>query len=237
MNKNDFHFAIVSRRRPDNVPKMIEITGVNTIYWYVSRGDLDDYKNAGARLVRVTGGLVESRNAAIEDAYLTGRTCVMLDDDLKKIEMITGAGKTEITFANMIDEMKNVLDSSGLYLAGISPTNNTFYFDPKKPLSLKHFIIASCIMIKPSEPKLLFDPQFKTKEDYDYTLQHIKTFGGVVRLNYIMPTFGHYTNKGGVVDYRTTELEQQSIRKLKKKWGSIIADNPRRPNEVLIKIK
>ena len=88
-------------------------------------------------------------------------------------------------------------------------------------------------MVKPCE--LYFDESFKTKEDYDYTLQHIKKFGGVTRCDTILANFDHYSNAGGVVDYRTSEVEQNSINTLKKKWGELISDNPKRPNEILIK--
>lgn len=234
------HYAIVSNNRPDNVPKMEALMEqVDKIYWYVGKNQIKKYQASATKksIFKESGGLVQSRNAALKEAFACDNYCMMLDDDLKKCEMVsTSMKKSEITFSEMAIEIYNVLSASPLKLAGISPTNNLFYYNPKKPLGLKHFIIASCMMVKPC--KLYFDKRFRTKEDYDYTLQHIKQFGGVLRLNYLMPVFQHYTNKGGVVDYRTPELEKDSIIKLKKKWGTtIVRDNKLRPNEILINIK
>lgn len=236
---NNLFFAVVSSNRPDNVAQMESFAAQcdSQIHWFVPENQPEQYLKSGAHYVYESGGLVPSRNAALKMAFESNKICVMLDDDLKKCEMITNAkDKVEITFKQMINEMYKILRNSPCRMAGISPTTNTFYYNPKQPIGLRHFCIASLIMVSPCD--LYFDEQFRTKEDYDYTLQHIKKFGGVMRINYLIPTFGHYTNKGGVVDYRTPELEQDSIRKLKEKWGTnIVKDNPRRPNEILIKIK
>ena len=52
-----------------------------------------------------------------------------------------------------------------------------------------------------------------------------------------MPHFKHYTNKGGVVEYRNPETEQKNIRRLKKKWPNFVKDNSKRDNEILIRWK
>lgn len=84
--------------------------------------------------------------------------------------------------------------------------------------------------------KLFFDEQMKLKEDYDYTMAHIYEFGGVARCNAILAHFAHRSNAGGAVDFRTAEREQEAIAHLKKKWGAYIQDNPKRPNEILLKL-
>jgi len=75
------------------------------------------------------------------------------------------------------------------------------------------------------------------KEDYDYTLQHLRAYGQVARLNRIMPTFRHRSNAGGAVAYRTPDLEVQAIAYLRAKWGDCIRPNTRRPHEVLLRWK
>ena len=74
------------------------------------------------------------------------------------------------------------------------------------------------------------------KEDYDYTLQHIARFGGVVRSNDLLAEYKHYSNTGGAVDVRNSVNEQLNIAYLKSKWGDAIRDNPRRPNEILLSL-
>lgn len=83
---------------------------------------------------------------------------------------------------------------------------------------------------------LWFDTGMTLKEDYDYTLAHLHDFGLVARVNGLLAHFLHRTNPGGAVAARTAELEQENIAYLRKKWGRVIADNPRRPNEILLKL-
>ena len=50
--------------------------------------------------------------------------------------------------------------------------------------------------------------------------------------------FSHRTNSGGAVAARTPELEQEMIDFLKKKWGtSVIKDNTKRPDEILLNLR
>ena len=234
--KSNIHYAIISHLRPENVEKMEEITGIaKQITWYVGKNEGNNYASAKGKVIE-SGGLVDSRNSALDDAMSANKYCLMFEDDLVKCQMISSARqKNDISFLNAVKEMYNVLNQTPVYLAGIAPTPNEFFYHPMRPIGLKHYIIGSFIMIKP-KCELRFDKQFRLKEDYDFTLQHIAKYGGVCRLNYLIPTFLHYKNKGGAVDYRTDELEQKTIRQLKKKWGSAIRDNPRRPNEILLKI-
>ena len=143
--------------------------------------------------------------------------------------------KKEITVDEVLKEMINQMEKYDMYLGAVSPTNNEFYFSETRPIGFRHFCLGDLHLIRKCDLK--FDESLTLKEDYDYTLQHIKKFGGVCRLNYILPTFTHRVNKGGAVAVRTEALEQENIKLLKKKWGSLIRDNPRRPNEILLNIK
>ena len=234
--KSNIHYAIISHLRPENVEKMEQTTGIpEKLNWYVGKGEKKDYDHAEGQVIE-GGSLCHARNKALRMANAESKYCLMLDDDLSDIQMFNAVTTSSLSFDNLVRDMYNILHSLPLFLAGVSATGNHFYFDPTKPISTKHFIIASCMLSKyPTE--VFFDEQFKTKEDYDLTLQHIKKYGGVARINYLAPRFQHYTNKGGVVEYRTNEVEQDSITKLKKKWGDTIRPNTRRgPNEILLKI-
>lgn len=216
---------------------MEEITGIpDKLVWYVGKDEKKSYKAAKGEVI-AGGNLCESRNRALIVANAEDKSCLMMDDDLVKIEMFTLAGKRQISFSNMVQEMRDVLDNSPLCLAGTASTMNRYFYHPEKPLSLHHFIGGWCTLSKyPSELK--YDTKLKTKEDYDITLQHIKAYGGAVRINYLAPNFQHYNNKGGVVDTRTDSIEVESVKYLKKKWGNTISVNTRRGNtEILLRVK
>jgi hypothetical protein len=237
MKYDDIHVAIISARRPENVESMMKFMDGIEPTWYVAKGDSQDYKLAGAKNVVEGGTLCCSRNAALDKAFKKKMTCVQLSDDLMGLGMAINkknVAKME-TIHPFLDEMLDHLDQSGLKLAGINPTGNAFYFDPLKPVKTSHFIIGDFCMIRPTD--LRFDEEYQTKEDYDYTMQHIQKYGGVIRSDRLLCRFKHYTNKGGAVDIRNVRVEQESIKRLKQKWGSNIKDNPRRPNEILLKVR
>lgn len=229
------HVAIISHNRHKNIKKMEELTGIGEkITWYVGVGEAQKYAGVKGKVIE-GGKLIPSRNKALDDAFAEDNYCCMIEDDMKKLEIVSGGSVNNITFQQAINEMYRVLKDIPLHLAGAAPTPNPFFFNPNKPLGLKHFILGSLILVKPTP--LRFDTGLSLKEDYDFTLQHIQKYGGVCRLNYILPSFQHYSNKGGAVNYRTDTLEQETIKYLKQKWKNSIRDNPRRKNEILLHIK
>ncbi len=230
--KSNIHFAVISHKRSQNIQKMEQLTDVD-LTWYVGEDEKEDYASVKGKVIE-GGKLVPSRNKALDTAFNQKKYCCMIDDDLQVCEWINDdKTKKIVPFTEMADELYKKLSTMPMYLAGIAPTQNTFFYN--KPLSIKNFVKGSLILVKPTP--LRFDNSLQTKEDYDYTLQHIQKYGGVCRLNYLIPKFLHYGNKGGIVDTRTTEMEQDSIAKLKKKWGRTVRDNPRRKNEILLHVK
>jgi hypothetical protein len=229
----------ISHNRPKNVQRPIYQPEAENITYYVGMNESGDYYNAGAKHVIESGRFTESLNRALSDSKKSGFDCIVIDDDLKDLRLAVDKDQTvKVSIADVAKEMQNVLynELRGiLYLSGIAPTDNIFYYHPARRLSFRNFIISSFMYIR-QNTDLVFDTQFGTKMDYDYTLQHIRRYGGAARLNYVLATFEHYNNKGGFADYRTTELEQDSIKKLKSKWGNIIKDNPRRENEILMRV-
>jgi len=172
---------------------------------------------------------------ALDYAATEGKYCLMLDDDLVKIKHYLTIGEAEMSFETMVIEMYSLLKGTPLYLAGVASTNNRYFYHPEKPLGLKHFCGGWCTLTK-MDSKPRYDSALRTKEDYDITLQHIKEYGGVLRINYLSPQFKHWNNPGGVVDYRSDAVEQASIKYLEKKWGRAIRRNTKRPNEILLRV-
>lgn len=223
--------AVISARRPGNVARMQSLVGSAT--WYVPADDFLAYQEAGAAKIRIGNSLVGARNQALNDAWGESLPCLQVSDDLKKIsrwESKTSA--REITFDEAAKELLGSLEMNDYRLAGCAPTDNPFYGNGGTSRNL--FIVGDLILVKPCE--LLFDTGFRLKEDYDYTCQHVLRYGGAQRLNYILPSFEHRTNEGGAVTVRTPEEEQKAIARLKEKWPGWIKDNPKRPNEILLKI-
>lgn len=222
--------TIISARRPKSVAKMNEFAP--NARWYVAKGDAESYLEAGAGNVIEAGSLCDSRNRALEDAFAENKACVQLSDDLTKLQQVDDELQLwDITLEEAVKAMAKICQGTGAKLAGVAPVANTFYYSPEKPVKTQHFIVGDMIYVEPSKPK--FDTELKLKEDYDFTAQHIAMYDLVARCDFIFASFKHRTNAGGAVSYRTPEVEQESIARLKDKWGNAIRLNPRRENEIL----
>ncbi len=237
-SKEDYQVYVISSRRSANVRNYpLHYT------WVVREDEVQDYLNAGAINVVVGGNLMDSRNKALDHAFEQGKICVQLSDDLvsaKRLVSQTGARHKDRVFEKLeIDEAVSILveeiQQVSAHLAGVQPTANGMNTNIKKPYKTAAFIIADFIAVKPTE--LRFDSRLSLKEDYDYTLQHIKKYRSVLRLENLLLDFKHYTNEGGAVQYRNEEREQENIHYLKKKWGTLIKDHPTRPNEILLNLR
>lgn len=232
------HLAVISAGRPQNVERMHGLVGEDA-WWYVRREDYEAYIEAGAHVVATADGLCGARNAALEDAASRGLPCVQVSDDLKGLALAQSKSNSDIvpmTFREAVLLLQVALSRTpGARLAGCAPTANAFYATPGR-ISTRAFIVGDLFVALPDSP-VRFDERLRLKEDYDFTLAHIEEHGAVARVDDLLATFQHRTNAGGAVAVRTETLEQESIALLKQKWGDLVRDNPRRPNEVKLHLR
>lgn len=235
MENIKYKICCISHNRHENLQSIFDVFGTKNIYFFVKdENDKVNYLKNGALNVFISGKLIESRNKALEYCFADGSICIQVSDDLKAICFNDFSGKSTKIKAQVIDVVEHILPefvNSQYYLCGFPPTSNP-YFSLNK-YEIGKFIVGDFIFVKPN--KLRFDNNLILKEDYDYTLQHIKEFGGCIRYGLFLNTFLHYKNKGGAVSYRNTENEKNTISYLINKWGSsIIKLNPKRENEILL---
>ncbi len=232
------YLSVISHARTANIAKMEALVGPAT--WFVGEGEGPTYSAAGARAVVESGRLCPSRNVALKKAWKHGLPCVELSDDLTRVQLAVWSGEkkkivaVESTFAEAVRRVLEGMERTGAKLGGVAPTANPFYANVEKPIHTSAFIVGDMIVVAPCET--LFDEGMTLKEDYDYTLQHIMAHGTIARRDDVMLTFLHRKNAGGAVAARTPALEQSNIAHLKAKWPQFIADNPRRPDEILLKL-
>ena len=234
------YVAVISSGRPGNVPAMAALVGEAT--WFVGVGEAPAYRAAGAPGVVEAGALCRARNAALQAAW-RGKAplpCVQSSDDLRRVERAFAPPRGKCvaepsTFAEAVNIIVARARNVGAKLAGVAPTSNPFYSRPEAPVRTAAFIVGDFCVVWPSVPR--WDERLRLKEDYDFTLQHLAAYGRVARCDQVLVTFAHRTNAGGAVAVRTPQVEQQAIAYLRAKWGSdVVRDNPRRPNEILLRL-
>ena len=230
----EYIITCISHNRHENINNFIDLVGTNEIVFFVKdQQDKEMYLKNGATKVIVSGSLMDSRNASLKYCFNLNKICIQLSDDLEKIMINDFTAKRTYNYVTVKQAIETIFKhflQSKYYFAGFPPTNNPFF--ALKQYEYDKFIVGDFIIIKPN--KLTFDTNLRLKEDYDYTLQHIKELSGCIRYGAFLNSFKHYSNKGGAVDYRTTNLEQETIKYLQQKWGECIKLNPKRENEILI---
>jgi len=233
----EYIITCISHNRHENINTFFEIVGTTDVVFFVKdQNDKKLYLDNGAKEVIVSGTLMDSRNAALDYCFKLNKICIQLSDDLEKIMINDFTGKRTYNYVTALNAIKEILPhfiKSKYYFSGFPPTNNPFF--ALKEFEYNKFIVGDFIIIKPNN--LRFDSCLRLKEDYDYTLQHIKGFGGCIRYGRFLCSFKHYSNKGGAVSYRTSNLEQETIKYLKEKWGECIKLNQKRENEILLNRK
>lgn len=70
--------------------------------------------------------------------------------------------------------------------------------------------------------EIRYDERLPLKEDYDMTLQHLKSWGGVLRFNAYYYICKQAEQKGGCATYRNVKEEKKQFEMLQRKWGSEI---------------
>lgn len=232
---DDIYVAVISARRPAAVP-LLESRLPQAPTWYVAEGDGEAYRRSGAAHVIESGALTRSRNQAMEDAFARDAWCLQISDDLTSCHRaISKKEKVEISVWDAVTELKKEMEKVKAKLGGAAPTKNEYFFNPAKPVKSSAFIVGDFLLIAPSKPR--FDERMRLKEDYQLTLDHMICYGRVCRYDRLLMGFKHRDNPGGAVSYRTPELEQQAIQYLKKKYGSMIRNNPKRKDEILLSIR
>lgn len=224
----------ISTRRPECVKEIQE--QIPDVCFVIRPSDEDAYKNAGAKFIRTTEGLVGARNLAIDDSRQFGDYCHQISDDVKKIKVNKyidpEKADQEVSLAEATLYYKHIIMNEPIDLLGVAPTDNAFFAQDARVYN--RFIIGDFFLCR-NDTGLRFRTDMTLKEDYYFTLAHVRERLNIVRDHKYLFSYQHYTNKGGAVDVRTVEEEAKNISILKKAFPSWVKDNQKRPNEILLR--
>eukprot|EP00927_Polykrikos_kofoidii_P073440 TRINITY_DN69482_c0_g1_i1.p1 TRINITY_DN69482_c0_g1~~TRINITY_DN69482_c0_g1_i1.p1 ORF type:complete len:575 (+),score=102.89 TRINITY_DN69482_c0_g1_i1:85-1809(+) len=260
----EIRFCVVSARRTQTEEGLTDIARVQALFevagvvptWYVDAESLQDYKKLGL-VCKVGGKLTPARNMCLKDAEAEGKACCQCSDDITSWNYHDGpmaknrtddavnaafAAATCHTLSPvaaarfMLAKLRGSKDMTPK-LAGVFPLGSCARGFGGPPEKHRNFILGDFFVADRSPVR--FDENMNLKEDYDFTCQHIKRHGSVLRLERMTVQAKHQTNAGGACSERDKKgvAEQRNISILQEKWPGVFHMNWKRPNEVLMRWK
>lgn len=227
----------ISARRPLNVPTVEQNFAPDKVTWFVPSEDANEYRQlTGGTVIAVPTvpgrfGISVAKNTALR--YAGDGVCIQTADDLKGFQRLQeGAkrGAVPTTWPEVRQALLGALEKPGVHLAGLPPTANPFFSKPG--VKEKAFI---CGDILAATGECLFDETLPLKEDYDFTCRHLEKYGRVARIGDFLVEYAHYKNRGGVVSYRTQQMEAETCARLLERWPQYLHKHPKRKNEVVLR--
>lgn len=211
---------------------------------YVPELEVAAYKKAGSQQVvgvpNDVRGITKTRNWILRNT--DDRHVVMVDDDVKaqgyaNLEPYKVQHK-KLQEAEWMQEFQKLFDLTedlNFRIWGVATQGAARSVYPYKPFLWKSYVTGSCMGII-NDGKTYFDEEFPVKEDYELNLRCIKEDGGVVAARYLYWENSHWHDEGGCKDYRTQSMEEDCIKRLKKKYPGMLRVTKRANSDWCIEI-
>lgn len=165
---------------------------------------------------------------------------LQIDDDVRYFyydekntkHKLTSRNKKDIF--NIYEKLFIITEDWGFKIFGGRMREDKKDYREYSPYSTLCPVVANCIGIIDND--LFFDENLPIKEDYDYSLQHIHRYGGVIRANKYGVSVPHLINAGGCSEYRSKRMEFDVLKKMQKKWGKNVIRRSHNKNIMSIKV-
>ena len=195
----------------------------------VREREADEYIKNGNDIIvcpdSAQGNISRVRNWILDNLFDDETDCIIIvDDDCKAISRWQDQENTKFSENELIDFCEKtsvVCDELNFKLWGLNTVTDKGAYREYTPFSFIQFI--GCPFhahIKGTE--LRYDENLPLKEDYDFTLQNIKKFGGCLRVNFANYDVKQSEQEGGCANMRSLKKEKQQFYALQKKWGKDI---------------
>lgn len=202
---------------------------MNLVNIFISGAEWEAYNklNTGANLICVAADNVRDKFNAIHNYFGAGEEVLVIEDDIERIERLSGYNQTEETVA------LSVIAQEGFHLArknstklwGISSNSNPFFLKDQAGPCFK-LIIANMYGFIAEKPAIEITQHSKT--DYERTILYTLKYGCVVRLDYLCPITKNYKNTGGMQEMSTDNrrmLEGDAVTYLTRKYPELCKRN------------
>tara|TARA_R100001594_G_scaffold73796_3_gene108379 strand:+ start:1962 stop:2678 length:717 start_codon:yes stop_codon:yes gene_type:complete len=202
------------------------------------KDEVKEYKKHHKKVIGVPSevrGITATRNWILE--YNKDDWHMQVDDDARSFHKYEETELVKFTDPERIDRILETMflmtDEIGYKVWGLAMASDYKFYRPFAPFSTQGIVVANLIGI--INNPLRFDERLRVKEDYDYSMQHIYKYGGVLRSHKYGIDVIHLTNEGGCVGYRTKDVELNAYETLLKKYGSRVVKFQNNKNFVKMK--
>lgn len=162
---------------------------------------------------------------------------IQVDDDARSFHKYENGDLIKFVDSKRVDRffdnMFVMSEGMGFKVWGLAMASDYKFYRTFAPFSTQGIVAANIIGILKNP--LRFDERLRVKEDYDYSMQHIYKYGGVLRTHKYGIDVIHLTNEGGCVGYRTKEVEMDAYKTLLGKWGKKVVKFQNNKNFVRMK--
>jgi len=170
------------------------------------------------------GSITRKRNWILKNIP---RPLIMIDDDVEKMmywdNRKEGYLKTEfpqILLNELFDSFVDLAEQFEVKLFGVAQNGDDRTYKENIPFNLTNIVLGP--FQGHLEHDLKFDDNVGSKDDYDMSLQQLRKYSKILRINKYCYICEHGDNKGGIVSYRTKEKEIEYCKNIMLKWGKKI---------------
>ena len=206
----------------------------------VRESDREDYIRGGNDIVVVPdsaqGNVSRIKNYILDNFLEVGDldAVVIMDDDHKWISRWSGLTREKLDcdeFVEQVDNLTTLCRDWGYKMWGMNSLADKQNYREAAPFMTLAFI-GSPFTCHLRGSKLRYSEELSLKEDYDMSLQHIREWGGCLRVNFLsyevnMGMSGS-GQKGGCATYRNGDEELKQFKLLQKKWGSKVVQRDKK---------
>jgi hypothetical protein len=217
-------FYAPSYKRPEKSITQINYPFIKLI---VRESDAEEYIQNGNEIVIVPdsaqGNLCKIRNYILDNYFEDCDCIVLMDDDCKGVYRWDGQKKIKFDGDQLIEfaeQMAILCEDYGFKFWGLNCVQDKGAYREHTPFGTLQYIGGPFQAHLKSS--IRYDETLPLKEDYDITLQHIKEYGGCLRINFANYDVKQAEQSGGCATYRNIQKETEQFLLLQKKWGSKI---------------
>ena len=216
----------LSYKRPEKSITQINYPSIKLV---VRESEAEEYRANGNDIIEcpdaAQGNVSRVRNYILDNLFDKDTDClVILDDDCKAIsrwEDQINNKFTEEGLYEFCEQMASVTEELGFKLWGLNIVTDKGAYREYTPFGFLQFLGCPFHAHLKGSP-LRYDEDLPLKEDYDFSLQNIKKYGGCLRVNFANYDVKQSEQAGGCSDMRNLKKEKQQFFALQKKWGKDI---------------